>query len=68
MQNQWNLNVLSKCILNALRIRKGYAETLNSIFLKLYLEAKTSRCSLSWNWPAFFSYVLGQVSDWVKKD
>ena len=24
MQNQCNLNVRSKCILNALRIRKGY--------------------------------------------
>ena len=28
MQNQCNLNVRSKCILNALRIRKGTAQSI----------------------------------------
>ena len=41
MQNQCNLNVRSKCILNALRIRKGSAKNDN---LEPGLEARSENC------------------------
>ena len=59
MQNQCNLNVRSKCILNALRIRKGPClrkETVNSNVLSLNLKLFRTKVEIK---SVIRDYLLG---------